>query len=166
MVNMKKLIKKAEKMETNDLAKMLTDVENKLNEIFGKKAPKMPESVVDFLVKYGPYLIIVGLILTVLTVFQTIGWTSRLAPMNRWGGYNYGFGPKFWLMEILMLVPAAMQAMAVSPLMKRQIKGWRLMFWASLVSVVIGVLRLELGGTLVGAIISWYILFQIRKEYK
>ena len=40
------------------------------------------------------------------------------------------------------------------------------MFWASLVSVVIGVLRLELGGTLVGAIISWYILFQIRKEYK
>jgi len=66
---MKKLIKKAEKMETNDLTKMLTDVENKLNEIFGKKAPKMPESVVDFLVKYGPYLIIVGLILTVLTVF-------------------------------------------------------------------------------------------------
>jgi len=163
---MKKLIKKAEKLEANELTKMLADLEKILNETFGKKAPKMPQSMVDFLVKYGPYLVIFGVVLTTIGIFQTIGLVNGLAPIGRWGIYNYGFGPGFWIMGILLLIPLAIEAMAISPLMKKEIKGWRLLFYASLISTVIGIFRLKLGITLVEAVISWYILFQVRKEYK
>lgn len=163
---MKKLIKKAENLETNELTKMLADLEKILNEIFGKKAPKMPQSVINFLVKYGPYLIAIGVVLILISIFQTIGLISKLAPIGRWGGFNYGFGPRFWIMEISLLIPLIIEAMAISPLIKKELKGWRLLFYASLVSTVIGIFRLELLGALVAAVISWYVLFQIRKEYK
>ncbi len=166
LFKMRKLIKKAEKLETNELTKMLTDLEKILNETFGKKAPKMPQSVVDFLVKYGPYLMIFGVVLTAIGIFQTIGLVNGLAPIGRWSGYNYGFGPGFWIMEILLLIPLVIEIMAISPLMKKEIKGWRLLFYASLISTVIGIFRLELVETLIAAVISWYILFQIKKEYK
>ena len=59
-----------------------------------------------------------------------------------------------------------LQVMAIPGLFKRKIKSWRLLFYISLISALLSLVKFDLGGLIVGTGISWYILFQIKSYYK
>lgn len=127
---------------------MLTELENKLAEFFTKKIPALPENIKEGIVKYGPYLALVGIIFSL----------STLLPFKSGSGYIFPL--------IFGLVIIVLEAMAISGLFKRQMKAWKLMFYVSLISAVSSLSTLDLPGLIVGIGISWYILFQVRSYYK
>ena len=151
-----------------DWKKMLVDLEKKLNEIFGEKAPKLPESVAKFLVKYGPYFMIFGIVIGAGFLLMSLGLLAAIIPLSRMGyygnPYSYHYGFSFW--SLFGLAAMVLQAMAIPGLFKTTKSAWNLMFYASLLSVVSSLFASGLISAAIGAMISWYFLFQIRKFYK
>jgi hypothetical protein len=56
--------------------------------------------------------------------------------------------------------------MAIPGLFKRTKSAWNLMFYASLVNILSNLFDGSLISAAIGAVISWYFLFQIRRFYK
>lgn len=169
---MKKQTKKENKKEvtteTKDWKNMLVQLEDKLVEI-STKLPKLPDSVGEFLVKYGPYLMIVGLVVSVFGLLTTFGLLATINPLVQSSypiGYNFGYRSFFSFSALVGLVSMVFTAIAIPGLLKRAKSAWNLMFYASLVTLVSYLITMNLGSLVIGTAISWYILFQIRKFYK
>ncbi|PIV09853.1 chromate transporter [Candidatus Roizmanbacteria bacterium CG02_land_8_20_14_3_00_36_15] len=140
----------------SDFKSIMGQLESILDLYLGKKAPQLPQGLREFLVKIAPYLAIVGVVIvTILAPFSFLGGLK--------GGLGYGSGLIFTLVTLVMLI---MEAMAVPGLFKRTTKGWRLLYYAALVSGVQTLLSFNLGGLVIGTGISLYILFQVRGYYK
>ena len=142
----------------------LNELEAKLSEFFGQKAPQLPENVKEFIVKYGPYISLVLIVMSLPIILGALGLSAVVAPMAFLGGARAGLG--FSIGALVTLVTVVLSVMALPGLFKRQMSAWRLMFWSSLISAVGALLRFDLGGLIIGSAISWYILFQIRSYYK
>lgn len=147
-----------------DWKSMLTELENKLAEVFTKKLPALPENFKEAIVKYGPYLALIGIVFSLSALLPLFGIGAVIAPLAVLSGVNSGFNFIFPLiLGVLMIV---LQAIAIPGLFKRQMKAWKLMFYISLIGGVSSLLALDLGGLIIGVGISWYILFQVRSYYK
>jgi ribosome-associated toxin RatA of RatAB toxin-antitoxin module len=60
----------------------------------------------------------------------------------------------------------ALEAIALPGLFKRTMQGWNFMFYSQLVSIIGGILSYNIVGTLIGAVIGLYILYQVKNKYK
>ena len=159
-------------------------LEKSLNEVFGEKAPKLPEGGKKFLVEYGPYLVLVGAIFSAFgawrlwnaarSVNSLVNWANELS--KAYGGETVAtshFTVWVWLGIAFMLVNAVLYFMAYNPLKARLKKGWDYIFYAALLSVAYSVVNLFIdgrgfGGFLIGLICSavgFWLLFQIRSAY-
>jgi hypothetical protein len=150
-----------------DVKGFLAQIEATLYEYMVKKAPfALPIGVKEFIVKFSPYLIIVMAVLALPAMLGAIGLTTVLAPVAMVAG-GYSWGPLLIISLIVSFAVIIMEIIAVPGLFKRSRGAWNILFYASLVSLVGGLLSLQgLIGTIIGAIIGWYILFQIRDMYK
>jgi len=158
-----KKVKKETKVDRNTIVKMLADWEQKINAFVQEKAPKLPENIVNFIVKINPYLIIISLVLTLPILLFAFGLGALISPL---AFLNVGYGVHFSLSTIFTLIILVLNAMAIPGLFKRLKSAWNLMFYASLVQALSYLLSFSLGSLIIGTAISWYFLFQIRKEYK
>lgn len=143
--------------------KMMMDFEKKLEDFFIKKLPGLPKNIKEIIVKYGPYLAVVLLVLSIPVILGLFGLfivTTPFALMGGSKGFNYVISIVFGL-AILIL-----QIMAISGLFKRQMRAWKLLFYISLIEAISNLLELDLAGLIVGTGLSWYILFQIKSFYK
>ena len=160
--------KKEVRAEVKDSKKMLVDLENKLVEV-SKKLPQLPDSVNEFMVKYGPYFIIVGLVAGVISLLSVFGFMAAYSPFmgmaNRYG-YGYNGGYRVLFPALIGLIPMVLQAIAVPGLLKRAKSAWNLVFYASLITIITSLFGGNLMSGIVGLAINWYFLFQIRKFYK
>jgi uncharacterized BrkB/YihY/UPF0761 family membrane protein len=159
-------------------------LEKSLNEVFGEKAPKLPEGGKKFLVEYSPYLVIIGAIFSALgawglwnsarTVNGLVNWANELS--KAYGGETVAtshFTVWVWLGIAFMLINAVLYFMAYSPLKARLKKGWDYIFYAALLSVAYSVVSLFIDGrgfgtflgSLIGSAIGLWLLFQIRSAY-
>lgn len=145
----------------------LTQLEGILDEYFGKKAPALPQNIKEILVKIAPYLVIIGLIFTIPAILILLGLGSAvtvLAPVG--GAQSVASVPTMWV-GILLLVPVViLEAIAVPGLFSRKIGAWRYVFWAQLITIVSNLVRFDIVGGIIGAIIGFYILFQVKSLYK
>lgn len=158
----KKIVKKVEKK--NDWKAMLNDLENKLEEFFTKKLPALPDNAKEIIVKYGPYVTLIIMILTIPAILALIGFGAMFTPFALMGGIGFGITSVLSLLFLLAMV--ILEIVALPPLFKRQMKGWKILFYLSLVSLVSNLISFNLGNLIIGTGISWYILFQIKKYYK
>ncbi len=158
-----KKVKEETKIDSKSFFKMLSDWEEKLNVYFGQKAPQLPKEIVNFIVKFGPYLMIVGMIFTVPTLLFAFGLGALISPL---AFLNIRYGIHFSLTTIFSVITLVLNIMAIPGLFKRLKSAWNLMFYASLVNALSYLLSFSLGSLVIGMAISWYFLFQIRKEYK
>lgn len=142
--------------------KYLTQIEETLNLYFGKKAPAMPENIKELIVKYSPYLTAIALIFSVSTLLFALGVGSTLMPFAYAGAYRSGFS----ISLIISLVAMVLEAIALPGLFKRTKKSWEYMFYASLVMIISYIFDFNLGSLIIGSVISFYILFQIKSYYK
>jgi hypothetical protein len=125
------------------------------------KAPfQLPEGVKEFLVKFGPWINLVLLILFLPAILLVLGIGTALMPF---GGLTYATG--FGFATIVLIVQLALQVIALPGLFARKMSGWTLLFYADAVSLVYSLLNGQILSALVGAVIGFYFLFQIRSKY-
>lgn len=149
-----------------DVKGIIAQLEAMLDEYMIKKAPfTLPAGLKEFIVKVSPYLVIIFAILALPFILAAIGISTALAPFAMMGSYGWGFGAVISLaVAVIVLV---MEVMAVPGLFKRTKSGWRMLFYASIVSLVGSILSISgIISGVIGAIIGWYILFQIKDMYK
>jgi len=147
----------------------LGQLEDTLEVYLVKKAPfSIPENWKELIVQFAPYLTILGIVVSVPAVLAVLGLGALVSPFSAFLGPSYAFsyGFNYLLSMIVLGVVIVLEAMAVPGLFKRQEKAWRLLFYSSLVSVLSGILGRDLIGTIIGALLSWYILFQVKEYYK
>ena len=127
-----------------------------------QKAPvQIPDAARELIVKFGPWITAVLLVVSLPALLIVLGIGTILVPFGGIG-YVQGFG----LAAIGLCIQVVLMVMALPGLFARKMSGWTLMFYAQAVSVVTSLLSGAIISALVGALISFYILFQVRSLYK
>jgi membrane protease YdiL (CAAX protease family) len=142
----------------------LGQLEETLEVYLVKKAPfSIPENWKELIVQFTPYLIILGIVGSILILFGALvsPFTAFLGPR-----YALSYSFNYVLSMVVLAVVIVLEAMAVPGLFKREEKAWRFLFYASLVNVVSGFLGGDWVGMIIGTLISWYILFQVKEYYR
>lgn len=143
--------------------KTLSDVEKKLEPYFTKNIPLLPPKAIDFLVKIIPYLSIVGIILTAQSLLMIFGIGAVFSPIAYLGGFRFGLNTLFVILWSVLSI--AITIKAIPGLFKKQLSAWKLMFALNVLSVIYSILTLHLFSAVLGGIISFYLLFQLKKQY-
>ncbi len=132
-----------------------------LDEYLVKKAPfQLPDSVKELLVKFGPWITLVLLVMLLPFLLVALGIGTFLMPF---GGVGYATG--FGLAAIFALVQIVLFGMALPGLFARKKSAWMLMFYAQLISLLGSLLTGAIISGLIGALIGLYFLFQLRTKY-
>lgn len=127
-----------------------------------QKAPfQIPDGGREWIVKYGPWIAVVLLILTLPPLLFALGIGAVVMPF---AGVGYAAG--FTYLTVLVLVNVGLMVMALPGLFARKIAGWNLLFYAQLVGFLTSLLSGSVLGGLIGLLISLYILFQVRGLYR
>ncbi len=126
-----------------------------------KKAPfQIPEGAREWIVKFGPWITVVLLILTLPILLVALGIGAVLSPF---GGVAHVAG--FGVMTIVLIIELGLMIAALPGLFARKMAGWTLLFYSQLVSIVYNVLTGNIVGGLLFGLIGLYILFQVRTKY-
>src|SRR5437870_8850216 len=126
-----------------------------------QKAPfQLPAEGKEWIVKYGPWIMVVLMILSLPALLFLLGIGTFLVPF---GGVGYATG--FGSAAVLLIVQLGLSVAALPGLFARKMSGWNLLFYARIVSFVASLLVGAIIGALLGALISLYILFQVRSLY-
>ncbi|MEO6508537.1 MAG: hypothetical protein ABIO02_01160 [Patescibacteria group bacterium] len=142
-----------------DIKGMLGQVEDTLAEYLVKKAPALPKNIKDILVAIIPWFTLIGVIFSIPLLLAALGLSAFVLPFAAAAVHNN------FITLVLLLVTVILEAMAISGLMKRQRQGWEYLFYANLVGILSTILTLSVGG-IIGLVLGFYILFQVREYYK
>ena len=149
-----------------DVKGLIGQLEALLDEYMVKKAPfALPKEAKEFIVKVSPYLIIILAIIAIPAVLTALGLTAIVAPFAMLGGHVWGFGAIISLLITIVMI--VMEIAAVPGLFKRTKASWNLVFYASIVGLIGSLFSLgSILNVIIGTIIGWYILFQVKELYK
>ena len=126
-----------------------------------KKAPfQIPDGGREWIVKFGPWITVVLLVLSLPLLLVALGIGTFLMPFGG-PGYATGFG----FLTLVLIVELGLMIAALPGLFARKMAGWRLLFYSQLVSIVFSLLSGSIVGGLLFGLISLYILFQVRPLY-
>lgn len=126
------------------------------------KAPfQLPVNAKEAIVKYGPWISIVLLVLLLPAILVVFGIGTLLIPF---GGAAYA--TSFTWLTLLTIVEIGMLVAALPGLFARKMQGWRLIFYSRLLSIVSLLLSGLVINAIVSGLISLYILFQVRALYE
>jgi hypothetical protein len=152
----------------------MASAERWLHEMVYEKVPyKLPKSVQDILVQFGPWITLVIALLSLPAIFAIFGLNAVVSLYGAAVGVIPG--PLYYIGIVILVIQVVMMFLAISPLLKRQRQGWLLVFYSTTISVVYSVVSSFSYGYfaftgilwgLVAAAISYYVLFQIRSHYK
>ena len=138
----------------------MKDLIKKLELYFGKKAPQLPKEVKEWIVKLAPYLAILGVLVALPSVLTLLGLNGMMR-----GFYSYSYRSNMGLYMIINLVSLVLYAIAIPGLFKKNAQGWNFTFYSILVSLLGSLLMFNLGGFVVGLIVGFYFLFQVKAYY-
>jgi hypothetical protein len=126
-----------------------------------KKAPfQIPDAGREWIVKFGPWITVVLLVLTLPLLLVALGIGAAAMPF---GGVGYATG--FGVMTIVLIVELGLMIAALPGLFARKMAGWTMLFYSQLVGIVYNVLTGNVVGGLLFGLIGLYILFQVRTLY-
>lgn len=150
-----------------------------------KQLPQIPKKGQDVLAQLAPWLALAGGIFTLLSgwwfwraghaVNTLVEWSNNLA--RTYGGSvidtTPSLGLSWYIAMVLLLVQGAIMLAAFPMLKEGKKAGWDLLFYNVLLGVLIGLVYVftpgygifSLFGSLVGAAIGAYLLFQVRDHF-
>lgn len=153
--------------KSKDIKNFLADFENTLEEYMVNKAPfSIPEDIKKLIVDYGPYVLILKIILQIPSVLSIFGLTLFFSPFSPVGPYRFYLGFNYTLAMIILGVILVIESLAVPSLLRKEEKGWRLVFYSSLLGLLVSFFYGGVFGGLIAALIFWYVLFQIKDYYR
>ncbi|TAH34268.1 hypothetical protein EYC59_03205 [Candidatus Saccharibacteria bacterium] len=162
------------------------DLETKLNDVFGKKAPALSKAGKEFLVKAAPVLALALGILTIWAVASLWRWAHVTQTYSNFAHQvcttagvtcNDAVASRLtflvWASLAVLVVQAILLLIAFPALQARQKRGWDYVYWVVLINVVYAVLMLFTvrGGfgsfvwNLLLAAFGFWLLFQVREYY-
>lgn len=151
-------------MAKTTLPANLKELEALLDEYLIKKAPALPANIKEIIVKFGPWITLIMIVLALPVLLAALGLSAIFMPVAALGGTRFG------LLTLISLVISVaiigLELVALPGLFKRQKRGWRLVYYSALLSAVDSALHLNIINLLLGTLISLYILFQIKSYYK
>lgn len=147
-----------------DMKKAMGQLDTLLEEYLVKKAPALPKGIKDFLVKFGPYFIILSLIMAVPALLAMLGLTASVSSSMYWAIAGYS-GYRYYLTIAFTVIMVVLEALAVPGLLARSMRGWTLLYYSVLVNAVSLLVSGSLLTFLVSTGLSLYLLFQIRSAY-
>jgi hypothetical protein len=152
------------KSKDNSLTGTLTMLETELSKLFShKQIPSLPESLKELIVKLSPWLAVIGVLVLAPLLLAALGISAVAYPMAYVAGTRLGFSYTIGL--ILSVGMLILEAMAIPGLFKREQKAWKLMFYATLLSLLQSLFNWNLGSLVIGGAISFYFLFQVKAKY-
>ena len=126
-----------------------------------KKAPfQIPDGAKEAIVKYGPWIAVVLIVLAVPPILMLLGLGALLVPF---GGASYAAG--FTYFTLLLIVEIGLAIAALPGLFARKMSGWRFLFYSRIIAIVSSLLAGLLVSAVIGGLLSLYILFQVRPLY-
>ena len=146
--------------------------------VYEKISYKLPVNVREWIVKYGPWVtLIIGLMfLPLLLAVFTISSVVTVSTAALYSAYAVPTpGPMYYIGLLVLAVQVVVMFASISPLLKRKRIGWQMLFYATTISLVYSVFETfgygyfgfgTLIGGLIGAAVSYYVIFQIRAYYK
>lgn len=143
----------------------LAGLEGTLEKYFVDKAPfQLPDEIKEVIVKFGPWITLILMILSLPVIFAALGLTAVLSPFAMMGGYGR---TGFWMVPmILNIVVIVLELIALPGLFKRTMQGWRYAYYATLVSLIASLASYQILGAIISALVGFYILFQVKSKYK
>jgi len=126
-----------------------------------KKAPfQIPDGGKEAIVKYGPWVLVVLLVLAIPAILVLLGVGAVFAPF---GGVTVATG--FGMAALFLIVEIGLEIAALPGLFARKMSGWKLLFYARIIAVIYGLTSWAPLSAIIGGLISFYILFQVRQKY-
>lgn len=135
------------------------------------KLPALPPNAREMLVKVAPWI---ALVFGILGILGSLGGVLALLGLGALGTMALPFGGATVVgasavgiaVMILGLVSSVLLLMAYPGLKGLKMAGWRLAFWSEVVGLLGSLVSLNIVGLVIGAVIGFYILFQIKSYYK
>lgn len=148
-----------EKGKENSLVVML--------EPYFAKAPALPKNGQEALVNFMPIIALIFGVLGVVTAIGAVGVLSAVSPLAAMGGVSSvsSFGTGF-IAAIFWLGSSALLLASYPSLKGKKMKGWTLLFWSEVLSLVGSLVSLSIVSGIIGALIGFYLLFQVKSFYK
>lgn len=135
------------------------------------KSPALPVNIKETLVSFAPWLALLGgvfALLSGLSLFSLLGLATAVMPAAVAAGVG-GFAVTAVLSLVVLLVTGVLELLAFTPLKAKKVKGWNLMLYAMLLYVLSSVVTLrpyDVVMSLVGFLIGYYFLYQLKSYYK
>jgi len=147
--------------------KYLNDLKKYLDKYY-VKLPKFPKGLNNFIVSVSPWLALIFGILAIIFGISSFGTFSFVSPFAVVAGVG-GYALTALLSTIVLLAQGVIELMAFSPLRRREIRGWNLLFYSIILSVASSIVTLNVFSvlnSLIGVLIGYYILYQVKSYYK
>ncbi|MCR4326395.1 MAG: chromate transporter [Candidatus Roizmanbacteria bacterium] len=152
------------KTNNSSFSDMMKKLDDTLQEYLVKKAPALPDSVKEVIVSVGPWVMLVLVVMSLPLLLFVFGLGAVVAPFAFLGGIHAG--TSFGVTMIVSLAALVLEIIALPGLFKRSMGSWRLLYYSTLITAVGNLISFNLGGLIIGTLLSLYILFQIKKLYK
>jgi hypothetical protein len=144
----------------------LGQLETTLDLYFHKKAPAIPKGGKDFIVMIAPWMVIIGIALSIPALFGIFGLGAMMSASQLGAAMGMALGPAYYASLVLLVIIVVLDIMALPGLFAKTKRGWDLIFYSSLVSLVSSLVTMNIAGFIIGGLISFYLLFQVREYYK
>jgi len=141
---------------------IVNQIDSALSPFFQKKLPSPPKDFLELIVKYGPYLLAIALVLSLGTLLPIFGIAGFVLPFVS----TAHLGLIYFISLGFTFVTLIIQAIAIPGLLKRTASSWRLIFLSTLISTLQLLFTRDILGTALSAFISFYFLYQIKSFYK
>ena len=142
----------------------MEQLDKTLQTYFLDKAPKLPADIQKLIVQYGPFLVLIGVVFSVVGIVASFGFMSIGNPMRMFAGAYVGFMYQVYL--LFSIVAAVLSALALPGLFNKRVMGWKYMWYNTILGVVANAITLNLAGLIIGGGLGFYILYQIKNHYK
>ena len=159
-------------------------LETKLNDVFGRQAPPLPENARRVIVKYAPWASIILGILSLggaLTLWRWAHVATDLIDYSNHYMSMYGGAPSVssnhmsvwvWVGLLVLAVEGVLYLLAYPGLRDQTKAGWNYLYWGALLNlayIVVGLFT-EYGfsnfiGSAIGSAFGFWLLFQVRSFY-
>jgi len=157
-------MEKQKTTQTTDLKGSLKSLEETLDLYFGQKAPAMPTNIKELIVNLAPWLTLIFALISLPAILFVFGLGTLLAPFSFLGGVRAGFN--YGLSMIVLAISVVLEFLSIPGLFKRARQGWNFVYYSALVYALYNIVSFNVGGLIIGALISFYILFQVKEYYK
>lgn len=136
-----------------------------------KGLPHLPQYLIDFFVKITPWGVALGAFFSLTGAITNLRWGLGMSPLSKVMSFYAGVNPLYFLLSAtLQLAIAAIAFKAFGLLRKLKMEGWIYLFWSNTIALLEAALGfIFLGGSgvglLIGALIGYYFLFEIKPAY-